>query len=618
MSASSAHEPSTGGAAATAADPVANGHGRGPTVANVELFGPIAISSGPVRVTPTGRPAEVLALLAVRRGQPISAERLLDLLWPVAPASGLNALQRHLSSLRRSLRSAGLGDVAESIVRHHNGAYRLDVEAVTTDLDLLDRGEGGGPTANGDDTAPRWWLEPLMGLPHETAGSMRVSLDLAALTAAHRWLGTDGTVQPPRLIIDRLTALAHRHPHDEVVWDALRRSLGADGDGRTSTTPTATAAASIPGPATTPSPAPPPARALAPSPTDDEVRALTVISAAAEAFIAGEPAAAQAMIDAGSDEVGADLTRRTTRWFDHCDPANGMPHLLLGHLLSHGLHGRDHERIYVAVDAHALARHPDGAELVRRELVEADDPIDRFRAQRVLVYSLLGQPLDRGLAEQTEVLAAFDHPDAAIEAARFRVAVAFRRGRFDDLPALLDDVDGLMAAAYPDDRPWHGDLARNALYHHPPTRRLVDGDDPSIRFQTSALDQSVALLSRVWHDLVAGRLNAATRGAVRQLSGQLNIEGAIAIEALYLLAQGRAHEAAELIHPHRGRLASIPPDPSIQLLPVVAGHVARATGDRHLANEVVATLQPFAGEHLGVWTVDLLIEPVDDLLASLR
>ena len=54
------------------------------------------------------------------------------------------------------------------------------------------------------------------------------------------------------------------------------------------------------------------------------------------------------------------------------------------------------------------------------------------------------------------------------------------------------------------------------------------------------------------------------------------------------------------------------------LLPVAAGRVAMATRDAYLGAEVATALEPYAGEWLGAWPFDLIIEPVDDLLAALR
>jgi len=71
-----------------------------PAPMHLELFGPVTLALDDVRLTPVGRPAQVLVALASRRGVPMPAEALLDMLWPEAPASGLNVLQRHVSALR--------------------------------------------------------------------------------------------------------------------------------------------------------------------------------------------------------------------------------------------------------------------------------------------------------------------------------------------------------------------------------------------------------------------------------------------------------------------------------------------------------------------------------------
>src|SRR5918999_259990 len=75
------------------------------TAVRVELLGPLrlAVEGTPVDVPGPKRRA-VLALLAAAEGRVVTADHLLDALWPTEPPeSGRAALQSHVSRLRRHL-----------------------------------------------------------------------------------------------------------------------------------------------------------------------------------------------------------------------------------------------------------------------------------------------------------------------------------------------------------------------------------------------------------------------------------------------------------------------------------------------------------------------------------
>lgn len=572
---------------------------------NVELFGPIAVVLGPTRVEPSGRPGQILALLAVRRGAPISAERLLDLLWTEAPASGMNALQRHVSGLRRLLRDDGLDDLAETLVRFHNGAYRLDRTVATTDLDLLDSvdRDGHGPRPGDDGAAPRWWREPLVGLPYEPFAQIRVSLDLAALAAARRWLSGGWDDVDPRLLIDNLTGLAHRHPHDELVWTALRDALRRDAGGGD-----APAELQIAG-------------------AFSELHHLDAyaarfkgLSGPVARWLGGDTAGALNLLDsvASDDGLVADNLRRARRWLSTLDPADGMVRLLLGDMVARS-HSAAHqaERALVSLDAYTLARHDTGQDTARRELVEATSEALHLRAQRVLTFLLMGSPAADGFAEAVESLGAIDDLEARAEAARFRVTAALRRGSFERILDLLGEANELLAALEGHDPSWYLLCGRYVLHHHEPTRYLVPELDPLDGFHERAVDQAVVDSSSLWHALERGTVTHSTSSILRQLVNEVSIAAAHAYEVLHLLAVGRVHEASDRLRPYRGMLASMPRDNFYHLLPVAAARVAEALHDDHLANEAANALRPWAGEYLGAWPFDVLIEPADELIGRL-
>ena len=185
---------------------------------HVELFGPVTLVIGDDRIFITGYSAQLVALLAGARGAPVAATQLLDSLWPEAPSSGLNVVQRHLSALRRRLRASGHRTTADRLIVHRGGTYLLDPAVTTTDLDLLDAPDRvvTGPSDTGDGPPPRWWDEPLAGLPWEPFVPLRAVLDRVAVEAAHRWLTAHRSELDPATISMAVSGLARRHPGDEL------------------------------------------------------------------------------------------------------------------------------------------------------------------------------------------------------------------------------------------------------------------------------------------------------------------------------------------------------------------------------------------------------------------
>src|SRR6201982_915710 len=76
----------------------------------VRLFGELEALAGGVPVPVRGaKQRALLALLALQRGQPVSADRLIDVLWGDGQAAHpANALQAQIGQLRRILRPAAI------------------------------------------------------------------------------------------------------------------------------------------------------------------------------------------------------------------------------------------------------------------------------------------------------------------------------------------------------------------------------------------------------------------------------------------------------------------------------------------------------------------------------
>ena len=112
----------------------------------VRLFGELEALDGGVPVPVRGaKQRALLALLALQRGQPVSADRLIDLLWGDGQAANpANALQAQIGQLRRTLGAAAILTT--------EAGYALDVGPDDVDVvrfeHLVAQGRpagGGGP-----------------------------------------------------------------------------------------------------------------------------------------------------------------------------------------------------------------------------------------------------------------------------------------------------------------------------------------------------------------------------------------------------------------------------------------------------------------------------------------
>src|SRR5579875_1526847 len=93
---------------------------------DVRLFGQLEVSVGGVVLAVRG--AKQRALLALHRGEPVSADRLIDLLWGDGQAANpANALQAQIVQLRRTL---GPGAIVTTEVGYALAAGPDEVDVV--------------------------------------------------------------------------------------------------------------------------------------------------------------------------------------------------------------------------------------------------------------------------------------------------------------------------------------------------------------------------------------------------------------------------------------------------------------------------------------------------------
>ena len=116
----------------------------------VQLFGSIEIELGERRLEARSfggrKPKQLLEILLLRRGHPVSADELARLLWPGEASLGDPAtVQHYLSVLRRRLQHAQEGK--GSLLRHVHGGYELDQDRFDLDLDRFDEAVAAADSA---------------------------------------------------------------------------------------------------------------------------------------------------------------------------------------------------------------------------------------------------------------------------------------------------------------------------------------------------------------------------------------------------------------------------------------------------------------------------------------
>jgi predicted ATPase/DNA-binding SARP family transcriptional activator len=185
---------------------------------------------GPLRVTgPDGvvdiagaRPRRLLSALALWLGEPLSAERLIDLVWgDVAPNSAANALQAQVSKLRRQLGAA--------VIATHVRAYQLDLGPDAVDAHRFESGFalGSAALASGDparaaaalsEALSAWRGSALSDLDHPDVLPHATRLEELRLVALEHRIDADLQLGRHLDVVAELESLTAAHPTRERLW----------------------------------------------------------------------------------------------------------------------------------------------------------------------------------------------------------------------------------------------------------------------------------------------------------------------------------------------------------------------------------------------------------------
>ncbi|MGW4206376.1 BTAD domain-containing putative transcriptional regulator [Lentzea sp. NPDC004789] len=197
---------------------------------HVGILGPVEAHSPDGKVSVGGpRPRTLLALLALRVGDIVPLDRLIDGLYGSEPPSdAANALQGQVSRLRRAL-----GDA--SLIEFHPAGYRLALEAAHVDAHRFAElaAEGQRALEHGDpqgaesllSEALQLWRGPALAdvdaPDHATRLEQQRSAATNALIAARIRLG--------KADVQEISDLVARHPLDERLRGYLMQALHQQG-----------------------------------------------------------------------------------------------------------------------------------------------------------------------------------------------------------------------------------------------------------------------------------------------------------------------------------------------------------------------------------------------------
>ncbi|HZX56433.1 MAG TPA: BTAD domain-containing putative transcriptional regulator, partial [Ilumatobacteraceae bacterium] len=172
----------------------------------------------------------LLAALLLRAGQPVSADRLADLLWGETPPSGAaNALQAQISKLRRLL--------VEAPVEGRDGGYVLAIDPGHIDSeqftqlaeaghDHLTEGRHAEAAAVLREALSLWRGPAFADFAFdEFTQSPRMRLEEMRLTAIEDRIDADLAGGRHEAVAAELEGLVHEHPLRERLWGQLMVSL---------------------------------------------------------------------------------------------------------------------------------------------------------------------------------------------------------------------------------------------------------------------------------------------------------------------------------------------------------------------------------------------------------
>ncbi|MFE6858696.1 BTAD domain-containing putative transcriptional regulator [Nocardia sp. NPDC057668] len=215
--------------------------GRASALQLILLDGVEARIDGEVRSLGPPQRRGILAVLAMRRRQWVSAAALLTALYEdEPPASGTAVIQTHISALRRVLEPTRAPRTPAAVLLSGHGGYQLRIDDDQVDLGVLERLVAEADRArradDGELAARRYAEalalcsgEPLAGIPGPWAEQQRAALTERRLAILEDSLELAVARGRADQAIDTLRGLTNEHPLRERPRAVLMRALADRG-----------------------------------------------------------------------------------------------------------------------------------------------------------------------------------------------------------------------------------------------------------------------------------------------------------------------------------------------------------------------------------------------------
>ncbi len=200
----------------------------------VRFFGEFEVVQADVRMPVRGtKQRALLALLALHRGKPVAADRLIDALWTGHSANPANALQAQIGQLRRTLGPAAIltseGGYALAVDPDDMDAVRFE-QLVAKGRRLLEEGDAVMASTTLTDALQLRRGEPLGEFAYAGfADAERAHLEELTLVALEAAAGADLALGRHGEVIGQLEALCREHPLRERLRELLILALYRDG-----------------------------------------------------------------------------------------------------------------------------------------------------------------------------------------------------------------------------------------------------------------------------------------------------------------------------------------------------------------------------------------------------
>ena len=205
----------------------------------VGLLGPLEVAGPGGRVRIGGaKERMVLALLALRAGEVVSRDALVDALWgDDPPATAIKTLQGNVARVRRALEAAGMAD----LLLTRPPGYVLGVVPESIDVTGFERHASAGRNALavGDASSATAELGEALGLWRGDAladcrsggwaAAQALRLDELRLSTVEDRIDADLMLGQHAVLVGELESLLSRHPLRERLWAALMIALYRSG-----------------------------------------------------------------------------------------------------------------------------------------------------------------------------------------------------------------------------------------------------------------------------------------------------------------------------------------------------------------------------------------------------